>query len=317
MAKVGQMPLLDRFLWKNPLVRWLSKKSDPFSVRAGKLFRDRMTKEKNETDSVGNNEHYGDIVSRILEAKRHQPDQIPDEAVVGYIMTILLAGSDTVSITLRSIVYYLSKNVSVQTRLQEEIDAAELDFPVSWSKAQDLTYLDTVVREALRVHPPTSIFLERIVSPAGLSLPDGRTLNPGTIVSMNSWTINQNEDVFGPDAATFNPDRWLKSENETEEGFQARIRRMKKADMAFGHGVRSCLGKPIANMEIYKLIPTLYGLFNVIFWQGFEAFGAFWLTLNADKARGSATRVAVRELFRHRAARHGCGIDFEKKKRDD
>lgn len=76
-----------------------------------------MTKEKNETDSVGKNEHYGDIVSRILEAKRHQPDQIPDEAVVGYIMTILLAGSDTVSITLRSIVYYLSKNVSVQTRL--------------------------------------------------------------------------------------------------------------------------------------------------------------------------------------------------------
>lgn len=112
-------------------------------------------------------------------------------------------------------------------------------------------------------------------------------MNPGTIVSMNSWTINQNEDIFGPDAATFNPDRWLKSENETEEGFQARIRRMKKADMAFGHGIRSCLGKPIANMEIYKLIPTLYGLFNVIFWQGFEALV---LLANVERRQGSWIR---------------------------
>lgn len=304
--KVGQMPSLDKLLWKNPLVRFLSKKSDPFSIRAGKLFRDRITKEKEKekrTDStreIGHG-HHRDIVSRILEAKKHQPDQVPDEAVIGYIMTILLAGSDTVSITLRSIVYYVSKNVHVQTRLQEEIDDAEVSYPVSWSQTQDLIYLDAVVREALRVHPPTSIFLERVVSSAGLSLPDGRRLNPGTIVSMNGWTVNQNEEVFGSDARTFNPNRWLKSENETEDGFQARTRRMKRADIAFGHGVRSCLGKPIANMEIYKLIATLYGLFNVRVRNSCKLLGV-WLIWTADEARGSTARMAVYELFRRRAA---------------
>jgi len=255
------MPSLDKFLWKNPLVRWLSAGSDPFSIRAGKLFSDRMIEEKESIHSPGAEKE--DIVSRILEAKKAHPDQVPDEAVVGYIMTILLAGSDTVSITMRSIVYYLSKNSALQTRLQEEIDASQPDFPVCWTKAQDLPYLDAVIREALRVHPPTSILLERVVSPAGLVLPDGRTLKPGTIVSMNGWTINHNETVFGQDANAFNPDRWLKGEEETEDEFQNRLRRMKRADMAFGYGTRSCLGKPIAYLEIYKLVPTLFGLFDV------------------------------------------------------
>ena len=257
------MPSLDRFLWKNPLVRWFSAKSDPFSIQAGKLFRDRLAEEKTGRDSIGEDKDRRDIVSRILEAKSAHPDQVPDAAVVGYIMTILLAGSDTVSITLRSIVYYLSKNHHEQKKLQKEIDDAKLTYPVSWRKAQDLTYLDAVVKEALRVHPPTSILLERVVSPAGLQLPDGRELKSGTIVSMNGWTINQNEDVFGQDANAFNPDRWLKAGDETEDGFQARVKRMLRADIAFGYGTRSCLGRPIAYLEIYKLVPTLFGLFDV------------------------------------------------------
>ncbi|KAK3168976.1 hypothetical protein OEA41_005424 [Lepraria neglecta] len=232
------MPSLDKFLWKNPLVRWFSAKSDPFSIRAGKLFRDRLAEEKTGRDSIGEDKDRSDIVSRILEAKSAHPDQVPDAAVVGYIMTILLAGSDTVSITLRSIVYYLSKNHHVQKKLQKEIDDAKLTYPVSWKKAQDFTYLDAVVKEALRIHPPTSVLLERVVSPAGLQLPDGRELKPGTIVSMNGWTINQNEDVFGQDANAFNPDRWLKASDETEDGFQARAKRMLRADIAFGYAFR-------------------------------------------------------------------------------
>lgn len=257
-AIVGQMPYLDNFLRKNPLLRWLSASANPFSVRAGRLFRDRMADEKAATGSDRQ-----DFVARILDVKKANPDQIPDHAVVGYIMTIMLAGSDTVSITLRSIVYYLSKNLHTQARLQEEIDNAKLDYPVTWKDAQSLVYLDAVIKEALRVHPPTSILLERVVSPAGLTLPGGRNLKSGTIVSMNGWTINQNEEVFGKDVETFNPNRWLKESDEADDHFRARTKRMRRADIAFGYGTRSCMGKPIAQLEIYKLVPTLFGLFDV------------------------------------------------------
>lgn len=96
------MPSLDYFLRKNPLLRWFSAGGNPFSARARTLFRDRMI---DEGAAIGSERQ--DFVARILEVKKANPDQIPDHAVVEYIMTIMLAGSDTVSITLRSIVYYL------------------------------------------------------------------------------------------------------------------------------------------------------------------------------------------------------------------
>lgn len=213
-------------------MRWLSAKSDPFSIRTGKLFRDRLAEEKTGRapfDAKGSS----DIVSRILEAQNAHPDQVPDAAIVGYIMKILLAGSDMVSITLRSIVNYLAKNPRFQIKLQEEINNAGPDYPVSWKRAWGLTYLDAVVKEALRVRPPTSILLERVVSSAGLQLPDGRILEPGTIVNLKGWTINQNQQVFGLDAGTFNPERWLKPNHEAEDDSRARVRRMQRADIAF------------------------------------------------------------------------------------
>ena len=252
------MPLLDKFFRKNPLLRRLTANVNPFSARAGTLFKDRMLDEK-----TGTGVDRQDFVARILEVRKIKPHQVPDEAVIGYIMTIILAGSDTVSITLRSIVYYLSKNPRVQTKLQEEIDTARLSYPVSWKHAQSLTYLDAVVKEVLRVHPPTSILLERVVSLAGLMLPDGQYLKPGTVVSMNAWTISQKEEVFGKDANAFNPDRWLQATDEADEHFEQRLKRMKRADIVFGYGPMSCIGKPIAHMEIYKLVPTLFGLFSV------------------------------------------------------
>ena len=252
------MPFLDKLLLKNPLLRWLSLGQSPFSVRAGTLFNDRIADEKMEK-STGRE----DFVARILEVKKNNPEAVPGEAVIGYIMTILLAGSDTVSIALRSVVYHLSKTPSLQRKLQDEIEAAKIGFPVSWKNAQTLPYLDAVIREALRVHPPTSILLERVVSRDGLALPDGRQLMPGTIVSMSGWAIKQNKEVFGPDADAFNPDRWLRGVDETEEQFHQRDKAMKRADIAFGHGSRSCMGKPIAQLEMYKIVPTLFGLFDV------------------------------------------------------
>ncbi len=272
------MPWLDLFLRKNPLLRQLPPPANLFSpvssviTRAGTIFAQRVADEGTSKAS-----EYHDLTSRILDIKRTHPDQIPDEAVVGYTLTFLQAGSDTVSIALRTIVYYLSKHPSMQRKLQAEIDAAKLTYPVTWKAAQHLVYLDAVIKEALRFHSPTGNLQERTVSHTGLVLPNGRYLKPGTVACMTPWTLCTNEDVFGKDARDFNPDRWLKGLNESEDEFQERTKRMKRADLVFGYGPRSCLGKPIAQLEIYKLVPTLFGLFDVcdILCLRFLVF--FWL----------------------------------------
>jgi cytochrome P450 len=204
-----------------------------------------------------------DFVSHFIEAKETHPGQVSDQTLVGYIMTILLVGSDSTSVALRAIVYYILKNIKVLTRLRQEIDDAKLTYPVSFQQSQELTYLDAVIKESHRYHPAGSILLEREVPETGLQLPDGRFVPAGTTVGMVGWTVHLNKDVFGADADTFNPNRWLQGGNETSEAFRLRLQGMKNAEITFGHGTRSCIGKHIAALEIYKLIPTMFGLFDV------------------------------------------------------
>ena len=63
----------------------------------------------------------------------------------------------------------------------------------------------------------------------------------------------------------FNPDRRPWVVGEADELIQSRLARMKRADFVFGHGPRACLGGHVAQLEIYKLIPTLFGLFDVLY----------------------------------------------------
>jgi cytochrome P450 len=37
---------------------------------------------------------------------------------------------------------------------------------------------------------------------------------------------------------------------------------MEQSDLTFGYGSRACIGRNIANMEIYKVVATMVGLFE-------------------------------------------------------
>ena len=175
----------------------------------------------------------------------------------------MFAGSDTTGITLRAVLYYVLKNPRVHRRLQQELDEANFPSPVSYRAAQSLPYLTAVIEEATRMHPAVGLPLERIVPASGLTLPDGRFIAPGTIVGMNAWVVHQDKNVYGPDAESFNPDRWLQGSDETAAEYQARRSRMREADLTFGAGNRVCLGKNISILEIYKFMATLFMHYQV------------------------------------------------------
>ena len=175
----------------------------------------------------------------------------------------MLAGADTTAITIRAIVYYVLKNPIVYQRLRQELDSARLSHPISYDTTQTLSYLAAVIQEAMRIHPGVGLMLERVVPAEGLTIPDGRFIPGGTTVGMNAWVVHTNKEVFGQDAEIYNPSRWLPAEGESQESFQARRSRMKEADLTFGAGKRVCLGKNVSMMEAYKLIATMFLLYDV------------------------------------------------------
>lgn len=84
------------------------------------------------------------------------------------------AGSDTTSVTLSAILYYLYKDARVLAKLREEMDnfAAEgkMSEPVTFAQAQNMPYLQAVLKESLRMHPAVGTILPRVVPDGGATL---------------------------------------------------------------------------------------------------------------------------------------------------
>lgn len=254
------MPLID-WLWrKNSLMTYFSSPTHKIMVRAKSMLAERLQTR----DRAGSPQR--DFINRFLEAKEKHPDTLNDRNMLGFVGSNLQAGSDTTAIALRTIVYYLLKNPSMQTKLRIELDAPSVSHPVSFKQAfNDLPYLGAVIQEALRIHPPFALLLERAVPASGLALPNGVYLPEGTKVGMFGYTMHLDTEVFGEDAEAFNPDRWLRKMDEDDQSYKDRLRRMKSLDMTFGHGQRQCVGVHVAEMQIYKLVPALFQLLDVSF----------------------------------------------------
>lgn len=153
--------------------------------------------------------------------------------------------------------YYLLKNRDAYKSLVDELDSAQLPDPIPYSKVANLPYLDAVIKESMRMHPAVGMLLERVVPEGGLTLSDGRTIPAGTIVGLNPWVIGHTCDVFGEDLESFKPERWLRGDGESEKDYQDRAQAMRAADLSFGAGNRVCIGRNMALVEMYKIIPTL------------------------------------------------------------
>ena len=173
----------------------------------------------------------------------------------------MFAGSDTTAISLRAILYYTLKSPRVHAKLLQELSTAAsargLSSPISWKESQELPYLDAVVKEALRLHPAVGLPLERIVPARGLKLSIGVFLPSSTIVGTSPWVLYRDTSIFGENVDGFIPERWLQAPNELEEVWKARRLQMIGATFTFGAGPRTCIGKNISLLEIYKLIPSM------------------------------------------------------------
>lgn len=133
---------------------------------------------------------------------------------LGIIVVILTCGS-SVS-TSCAITYYLAANPAAQTKLQAELDAAlanEDDPASTFELTKNLKYLQAVIDESIRLHSTSGIGLPRITPEGGLTV-CGKYFPEGTILSVPSYTIHRDTEVWGPDVEAFRPERWFERDAE-------------------------------------------------------------------------------------------------------
>ncbi|KAL2422085.1 Cytochrome P450 monooxygenase cicH [Exophiala dermatitidis] len=245
-GRVGQIPILDRILTKNPIFLRLAPTHPIVTFTLARMKeRDTMT--------TGAGIQKPDFLARCFEAQAKFPDVVTDRMILVYNSDNVGAGSDTTAISLRAIFYYLLKSPSSMRKLVTEIDIADRegrlsDF-VTWQESTRLPYLQACIKEALRMHPAVGLLLERYVPKGGISLA-GHYFPEGTILGINPWVTARDREVYGADADFFRPERWLEASDE-------QLLAMERSNLVFGYGNRACIGKNISLLEISKLVPQL------------------------------------------------------------
>lgn len=130
-----------------------------------------------------------DFLSKLLELERI--GKIDKNDVRATLSSNIVAGSDTTGLSLSAIIFYLLRHPRCMQQLRQEIDdnAAQgrLSDPITFHEAQQLPYLQAVIKESLRVHPATGQMLARIVPPGGAHLA-GRFFPEGVcVLAVTLW----------------------------------------------------------------------------------------------------------------------------------
>jgi cytochrome P450 len=203
-----------------------------------------------------------DFLSRFQEAHDKDPEFMSEDRVLALTVANMIAGSDTTAISLRAIFYNLARNPDKLEKLRIELDNVKVQEGVvgkpellSWKDLHDLPYLSAVINESLRTHPAVGLPLERITPASGLQI--GDTLIPaGTNIGCSAWILHLDEEIWGPRPDCWIPERWI------DASISQRAER-KNSLFSFGAGARTCIGKNISYLEMYKLVPSVLREFDV------------------------------------------------------
>ncbi|EUC27114.1 hypothetical protein COCCADRAFT_10203 [Bipolaris zeicola 26-R-13] len=187
-------------------------------------------------------------------------DELKEEIIL-----LITAGGDTSSTTISAAMYYLLHSESKLQRLQKEIRSV-------FASAEDISfangtgscvYLRACIDEALRLAPPAGSVLRRQVEPGGVVV--GEFVYPsGTNIGVPVFSMHHDASYF-PDPFMFQPERWIPGET-LADGTIVSVEMVKRASSAFlpfSAGTRSCIGRPLAYMQMQVLYATLLWKYDV------------------------------------------------------
>jgi len=167
---------------------------------------------------------------------------------MGLLAARLACLTDTVAILLEWVMARMVLHPGIQPKTQAELDAVVgRGCAISDADVARLPYLQRVVKETFRVHPPGPL-----LSWARLGVHDavvgGHLVPAGTTAMVNMWAITHDPAVWA-DPSAFRPERF-EEENVSVLGGELRL-------APFGAGRRVCPGKTLALATVHLWLAQL------------------------------------------------------------
>ncbi|KAJ8389793.1 hypothetical protein AAFF_G00114990 [Aldrovandia affinis] len=174
------------------------------------------------------------------------------EEIYANMTEMLLAGVDTTSFTLSWSIYLLALHPQVQQRIYEEVERTLRPGQVPVSEdIPRMPLIRGLVKETLRlfpVLPGNGRITQKDLVVGGYLIP------AGTQLALCHYSTSLDEENF-PGATEFQPERWVRKDaTDRVDNF---------GSIPFGYGIRSCIGRRIAELEMHLALTQLIQNFRI------------------------------------------------------
>jgi cytochrome P450 len=202
------------------------------ALRARELLRgyvQQLIPERRERDGA-------DMLSHLCKVKKESGAWFSDDELIDHASFLLFAAHETTASLLQHLVYYLTLYPEWQQRIrQETAERAALD--LGYDGLQSLTWLDRVIDEVLRIHPPAPAVMRVTLEDVTLR---------GVTVPANSFLMlipgyNHHAPGAWSNPQRFDPERFSPERSEH--------RRHACHYIPFGGGAHKCIGMHFARLQ--------------------------------------------------------------------
>jgi len=192
-------------------------------------------------------EDRGDLLSMLLAGRDEAEGEdrgMSDRQLRDEIITIFLAGYETVANAMTWTWYLLSENPQAAGRMEQEIDTVLGDRLPTLADLPRLQYTERVLAESMRLYPPAWAMGRQATKTIDLG---PYRLPRGTHFFFSQYILQRSEEYY-PDPLRFDPERFTPEQKAARPRF---------AYFPFGGGPRKCIGEAFAWMEGVLLLATI------------------------------------------------------------
>ncbi|XP_028771971.1 cytochrome P450 78A5-like [Neltuma alba] len=231
-----------KFLDVKGVKRRCHKLAAKVSDLVGQIVKHRKADHNQNHQTQSNNDLLTALLSLPVE------ERLSDSDMVAILWEMIFRGTDTIAILLEWIMARMALHQDIQFKARQEIDTCIGEHGhVRDSDIPNLPYLQAIVKESLRLHPPGPL-----LSWARLAVNDvhvDKTFVPaGTTAMVNMWAITHDSTIW-EDPWAFKPERFVK-EDVSIMGSDLRL-------APFGAGRRVCPGRLLALATVHLWLAIL------------------------------------------------------------
>ncbi len=206
------------------------------ALRARKKLLEHLEKiviKRQQADNPGE-----DALGLMIQAEDDEGNKLSLEELKDQVLLLLFAGHETLTSAIASFCLLTAQHPDVMQRLREEQDQLNITNTPTLEDLKNMVYLDQVLKEVMRLIPPVGGGFREAIQTFEFG---GYRIPQGWNVQYQIAQTHKDEEIY-PESDRFDPERFAPDQPADKQASFGYI--------PFGGGLRECIGKEFARLEM-------------------------------------------------------------------